>query len=324
MRPGTSITLLLGVLLAAALPTAANAQSGVTLSATIGAPGDSVRLTVHDPGRMVDRLPLAVQLRPAPTFADWPCDGAGTRFLGRLERADDGEIALTFVVPWVQPGPYQIVGATDDRRCVGLGGEEGLPFTVSPDAPLRLPQAELVTVGARSGADLPGCGSWRLDGSEGGDDCGPYEYAPLAGDPVRLVPGSMVVFGISQNWRYGRWRLSAIREDAIVAGLEPPDGQRELARGDGGTRTVQAALPATPGAWRLFLTFEATRGPHAVSIDRPSVFAVELGLPDTSTTAPAGARGLARPVIPPIVQISLGLALIACCAMLLRRPRVGP
>lgn len=306
-------------ILAVALPTqAAHARSTAALSATSGIPGEQVTLTVTDAGALAGLWPLAVHLRALPLagLGDWPCDSPGSRFLGLLEADGSDAATLTFSVPWVQPGAYRLMGVAADRSCVSLA-DQPLEFSVSPDVPIHLPLPEIVRVRARYGPAVPGCGTWDINGSQGADDCGPYEYMPLDTEPIHLIPGAPVILGISQNWRYGRWDLAAIPEETIVRGLEWPD-EVTIARGAGGTRTITARLPATAsGVWRLFLRFHATRGRHSVDMDRPSVFRIRLALPDTATgivtaRAPAVATSFAASVM-------LGVGLVTFVVIAARR-----
>lgn len=318
LRLTAAVVVLLGALIAGVPQRAPPAQTGAVLSAATGIPGEQVTLTVSDAARIVDLLPLAVHLRVLPLLQDWPCDSPGSRILGFLEvRGDDA--SLTFTIPWVQPGTYRLMGVMADRTCVPLA-EGPLEFTVSPDVPVRLPIPEIVTVGARYGPAVPGCGSWDVNGSQGVDDCGPYEYEPLDPDPIRLTPGAPVVLGISQNWHFGAWDLAAISEEGIVPGIDWPEGTVAIASGAGGTRTISARLPAAAGVWRLLLRYRAARGPHSVNMARPSVFRVRLALPDTATDI-VTARNRAAPASTPAGAVVLSVGLVALIIVAVRRRR---
>jgi hypothetical protein len=257
----------------------------VRLSRPTGLPGQRVTLTVTDPNAVSSLLPLSVQLHDRHIWPIWPCNAGGSRYLGELTRGPSGAASLTFTVPNVARGTYYLVASTPAFPCRQLGdGPTPAEFEVLPRVVVHLPDPELVTPLGRIGPTLEGCATWTINENSGAVDCGPYEYGPTEFPPTVVAPGEPVVFGISPGWHYDAWTLSGIPESKIE-GHAPPEGQRVLASGAGGKRTISAAIPRLAGRWRLFLTFHATRGTNAVSVDRPAVFRVEFRLP--SAPAPA-------------------------------------
>ena len=310
------VTVALAMSASVSVASAAPAAIDVALSATSGDPGDEIRLTVPDPSQVAGLLPLPVHLYPLTPWPAAPCDTAGSRVLGTLAEREGGEVSLTFRVPWVLRGTYYLVAQSNAGTCRQLGsGPQPVEFEVLQRGPVPIAMPELVTAGGRVGPVSPGCGSWDLDGStQGGDQCGPYEYAPVAAAPTRLDPGGWVTLGLSPNWTYGQWRLTAIAERDIPPSLDPSQGQRPIASGRGGSRTIRVQLQGASGEWRLFLTYRAAGGRYAVNMDRPAVFTVDFRLPDTST-APAPSNP-PRQRLPPLILIAAGFGLLGLARLL--------
>lgn len=257
----------------------------VRLSRSRAAPGQHVTLTLTNPQAVSPLLPLSVQLHDRDIWPIWPCNAGGSRYLGELTRAPSGSASLAFTVPNVARGVYYLVASTPSFPCRQLGdGPTPAEFEVLPRVAVHLPDPELVTPLGRIGPTLEGCATWTINGHSGADDCGPYEYGPTQFPPTVVAPGEPVVFGISTDWHYDSWTLSGISESKIE-GQAPPEGQRALASGAGGERTISATIPLLAGRWRLFLTFHATRGTNAVNVDRPAVFRVDFRLPSAPPPA---------------------------------------
>jgi hypothetical protein len=251
----------------------------VRLSRPDGLPGQHVTLTVTNPDAVASAVPLAVQLHDRAPWPVWPCNAGGSRYLGELRRATDGSAALTFTVPNVARGVYYLVASTPASPCRQLGaGPTPAEFEVLPRVAVHLPDPELVTPLGRIGPTLEDCATWQINGGLGADDCAPYEYGPTEFPPTVVAPGEPVVFGISPDWHYDTWTLSGIAESKIE-GKAPPEGQRVLASGTGGTRTISAVIPRLAGRWRLLLTYHASRGTNAVTVDRPAVFRIDFRNP---------------------------------------------
>jgi hypothetical protein len=183
-------------------------------------------------------------------------------------------------------------------------------------------QLPTVTIQTTSGTVEPafdGCPSWLIGGRAAVVDCIPYEYDPITSGPALLRPGSTVTFAISSPWAFTTWRVDAIAEHDITPGLEPPDGQRELARGSGHSTTIIIEPPASSGRWRLLLTYDAEHGADQLTLDMPAVFFVQFSLPDTSTATPTVAPGLELPTnLLPLVPIGAIAFLV-----IRRRARLG-
>lgn len=179
---------------------------------------------------------------------------------------------------------------------------------VSP-APQTFPAVELNGHPAHTG----GCGFLNTSVT----DCGPYEYAPSDADRLRLTMHTDVTFTIADGWTFGPWTLRGIAEDDIPASLDPTVGQIDLDLGSGGGASFTAHLPAETGQWRLFLTYQGTRGSDSLNVDRPDVWLVDLRLPDSSTALLLG-RALRDPAPVATWLVVLGFALLGVAARLAR------
>ena len=256
-----------------------SAGISITLSRASGLPGQRVTLRVTNPTAVSSVLPLSVQLHPTRIWPLWPCNAGGSRYLGKLSRGRSGSGSLTFIVPNVARGVYYLVASTRSSPCLGPGdGPTPAQFEVLPRVAVHLPDPELVTPPGRIGPAFEGCATWNINGGQGGDDCGPYEYGPTPFPSTVVAPGAPLAFGISPDWHYDAWSLYGIPEREM-ASVSPPQGERFLASGKGGKRTISAAITTLIGRWRLFLSFHATRGTNTANIDRPTVFRVDFRLP---------------------------------------------
>lgn len=299
------------------VPWHASAAVAISLSATSGQPGDEIRMTVPNPSVLAVLLPLPVHLHPKVPWPAAACALAGSRFLGLLDRTKDGVVSLTFTVPLVMRGTYYLVAGDRSTTCLQLGaGPAPVEFEVLPRGLVPLPVPELIADIGRIGPVFHGCGSFDINGASGVDDCGPYEYSPVLSAPTRLDPGGWATFGLSPNWKYGEWKLTAIAEGDIPASMDPSEGQVEIATGRGGSRTIHVRVPGASGEYRLFLTYRAMRGTASVNIDRPTVFTVDFRLPDTAT-APTPSRELAMgtssdpmPLVAAAALMAFGIALV--------------